>query len=177
MSRKDLFILGSKWIGVYCLALAIGELFKAFPLTFTYVPRLRQSVPLFTLSNWLSFIGPVGYLTIGTYLISGGSYIRDFWFHGDDENSTKNSKDFFDVGIKLYGLYLIAVSIPGCIWLVANALIALSAPPYLSIEDELEGLRSYLPSVLASLGLGMCCLVWSGRVAGLAFRRTETGVP
>jgi hypothetical protein len=175
MSTRDFFNLGSKWIGIYCLALAVGELFKAFPLTFTYIPQLRQSPPGFQVSHWLSFIGPVGFLTIGIYLIRGGLYIRKFVCH-DGEKIIKDSKDFFDVGIKLYGLYLIAGIIPSCIWLIGNVLIVLRAPPYLSVDDELEGIQSYLLPVLTTLGLGMCCFILSSRLTGLAFRRPESSV-
>ncbi len=173
MSIRDFFTLGSKWIGIYCLALAVGELFKAFPLTFTYVPQLRQSPPIFQVSHWLSFLSPI-VLTIGIYLIRSGSYIGDFAFHGDGENTIKDSKDFFDVAIKLYGLYLIAAAIPSCIWLLANVLIVLRAAPYLSVDNEVEGIQSYLLSVLTTLGLGMCCFMLSNRLTGLAFRRRET---
>jgi hypothetical protein len=177
MSIRDFFTLGSKWIGIYCFALAVGELFKAFPLTFTYIPQLRQSPPVFQVSHWLSFLSPIGFLTIGIYLIRGGSYICDFAFHDDGENTIKDSRDFLDVGIKLYGLYLIARAIPSCIWLFANVLIVLRAAPYLSIDNELEGIQSYLLPVLTTLGLGICCFILSSRVTGLAFRRPESSVP
>ena len=177
MSLRDFFTLGSKWIGIYCLALAAGELFKAFPLTFTYIPQLRQSPPVFQVSHWLSFLSPMGFLMIGIYLIRGGSYIRDFAFHGDGENTIEDSKDFFDVAIKLYGLYLIAEVIPSCIWLLANVLIVLRAAPYLSVDNAMEGIQSYLLSALTTLVLGMCCFTLSNRLTGLAFRRRETSVP
>ena len=177
MSTRDFFTLGSKWIGVYCLALAVGELFKAFPLTFTYIPQLRQSPPVFQVAHWLSFLTPMGFLTIGIYLIRSGSYVCEFVFRGDGDNAIKDSKDFFDVGIKLYGLYLIAQAIPGCIWLFGNVLIVLRSPPYLSVDDELKGIQSYLVLVLTTLGLGMCCFILSSRVTGLAFRRAESSVP
>lgn len=177
MSIRDFFTLGSKWIGIYCFALAIDELFKAFPLTVTYVPQLRQSVPLFKLSHWVSFVVPAGFLTVGIYLIRDGSYIRKFAFHGDVENTMKDTKDFFDVAIKLYGLYLIAGAIPSCIWLFANVLIVLRAPPYWSVENELEGIQSYALPVLTTIGLGMCCLIWKSKLTGLAFRRAKSRVP
>jgi hypothetical protein len=177
MSIRDFFTLGSKWIGVYCLALAVGELFKAFPLTFTYVPQLRQSPPVFQASHWLSFLSPIGVLTTGVYLIRDGSHICDFAFHGDGETTIKDSKDFFDVAIKLYGLYLVAGAIPSCIWLLANVLIVLRAAPYLSVDNELEGIQSYLLPVLTTLGLGTCCLILSSRLTGLAFHRAESSAP
>jgi hypothetical protein len=127
----------------------------------------------FQVSHWLSFLSPI-VLTIGIYLIRSGSYIGDFAFHGDGENTIKDSKDFFDVAIKLYGLYLIAAAIPSCIWLLANVLIVLRAAPYLSVDNEVEGIQSYLLSVLTTLGLGMCCFMLSNRLTGLAFRRRET---
>src|ERR671915_2427220 len=117
MSTRDFFTVGSEWIGLYCLAMAVGELFRAFPLPFAYIPQLRQSPPVFQVAHWLSFLSPIGFLTIGIYLIRDGSYIRKFAFHGNVENTINGSKDFFDVGIKLYGLYLIARTIPSCVWL------------------------------------------------------------
>ncbi len=155
-------------------AMAVGELFKAFPLTFTYIPQLRQSPPLFQVSHWLSFLSPVGFLTIGIYLIRDGSYIRKFAFHGDVENTIKSSKDFFDVGIKLYGLYLIARTIPSCVWLLANILIVLRAAPYMSVDNELEGIQAYLLPVLTALGLGTFFLIWSSRLTGLTFRQFQS---
>ncbi len=100
-----------------------------------------------------------------------------FAFHGDGETTIKDSKDFFDVAIKLYGLYLVAGAIPSCIWLIANVLIVLRAPPYLSVDDELEGIQSYLLPVLTTLGLGTCCLILSSRLTGLAFHRAESSAP
>jgi hypothetical protein len=177
MSIREFFTLGSKWIGIYCLALAVGELFKAFPLTFTYMPQLRQSSPVFQVSHWRLFISPIGFLTIGIYLIRGGSYIRDFALHGNSENPVKDSKEFFNTSIKLYGLYLIAGTIPICIWLIANVLIVLRAAPYLSVDSELEGIQSNLLPVLATLGLGIYCLIGSNKVTGLVFRRPVIRLP
>jgi len=177
MSREEFYSLGSRLIGIYCIASTIQELFRAFPLTFTYVPQLRQSVPLFTFSHWLSFVGPIGFLTVGIYLIRDGSYIHKFAFHDEVENSIRDSRDFFDVGIKLYGLYLTAGILPSCIWLLANILIVLRAAPYLSVENELESIQSNVLPVLTTLGFGTCGLVCSGILTKLVFRRHQSSAP
>jgi len=108
-------------------------------------------------------MGFIGFLTVEIFLIRHGSYILKFAFQGDLESTIEDSKDFFDAAIKLYGLYLIAGTIPVCVWLLANALIALGAPPYMSVDDELDRIKSYLLSVLTTPGLGMCGVFWSSR--------------
>jgi hypothetical protein len=173
MSAGNFFTLGTKWIGVYCLAQAAGELFDIFSLTFADIPELRRSLPRFQWSHWLSILGPAAFLTIGIYLIRGGSYVRKFALRSDAERIIRDSKDFFDVAIKLYGVYFVAGSVPSCVWVLANVLIVLRSAPYLSVSNEMEAIRSYLPPVLTTIGLGMCCLIWSSRFTGLAFRRSR----
>jgi hypothetical protein len=171
MSKNDLFTLGLKWIGVYCLVLAAGELFEMFPIAFIYASHLRKALPGFEFSHWLSAIGPIGFLTIGIYLMRGGTYIQNLVFHRNGQDMIGDSRSIVDVGIKLFGIFLIAASVPGCVWVCANVLIVLRAAPYLSVEDELERIRLYLVPVLSSTGLGICCVVWGSTLAGLAFRR------
>ena len=173
MSRNELFTLGLKWIGVYCLAAAVGELFELFPITFNYAPHLRRSVPGFKMSEWISLIGPVGFLIIGAYLIRDGSYIRNRAFQQDNWINVASPRAFLDSGLKLYGVYVIAGSLPGFFWIAANALIVLRAAPYLSMENEVEGIRSYLLPVLSAIGLGICCFAYSRNLSGIAFRVAE----
>jgi hypothetical protein len=177
MSRRDLFLLGSKWIGIYYLGLAAGELFRAFPLTFTYAPELRQSVVGFTVSHWLSFVGPIGFIALGIFLIRQNSYILKFVFEDDSANIIENSTDFAEIFVKVYGLYLVAGAIPSCIWLLANALIVLGAAPYLSVEDQLGGIRTHLLPILTTVGLGLYCFVWSRKLVGFAFHRLNQSAP
>jgi len=153
MSIRDFFYFGEQMDWVYCLALAVGELFKAFPLNI-HLRSAASTIAASFPSVALAIIPKsIGVLTTGVYLIRDGSHICDFAFHGDGETTIKDSKDFFDVAIKLYGLYLVAGAIPSCIWLIANVLIVLRAAPYLSVDDELEGIQSYLLPVLTTLGL------------------------
>ncbi|TMA88217.1 MAG: hypothetical protein E6J74_27835 [Deltaproteobacteria bacterium] len=173
MSKNESFTLGLKWIGVYCLALAVGELFEFFPITFNYAPQLLRAVPGFKVSEWMSLMGPVGFSVIGAYLIRDGSYIQTIAFRHDNRFDVSGPRAFLDLGLKLYGVYVIAGSLPSFLWIAANVLIVLRAAPYLSVENELEGIRSYLLPVLSTIGLGICCFAYSRKLSGVAFRVPE----
>src|SRR5215470_7204646 len=112
MTIRDAFTLGSKWIGVYCLAGAVGDLFKIFSLTATYDSRL-----IFEWSGWLSLVRPTAFLTMGIYLLRNDFYLRQFALHESDDRSIENSQDFFEISVRLFGLYLIARVIPTCLWI------------------------------------------------------------
>ena len=165
MTNGEAFTLGTKWIGVYCLTGAVGGLFEVFPLKAT-----RESLLYFQWSGWLSLVGPVVFLTMGIYLLKGDFYLRNSALNDNDSRSVENSQGFFDVFTKLIGLYLIAGVIPTCLWILGNVLMVLRSDPFMSVENELDAIRSNTVSCLATLLLGAFCLLWIGRFIGLIFR-------
>jgi hypothetical protein len=164
MTNGEVFSLGTKWIGVYCLAGVTGGLFVIFPLTAT-----PNSFLVFEWSGALSLIHPAVFLTMGIYLLKDGSYLRKLALH-DNDGRIKNSQDFFDIAVRLFGLYQIVGIIPDCLWILANVLIVLRAEPILSVRKEMEAIQSNAVSSLATLLLGVSCLLWIGRFTGLIFR-------
>src|ERR1051325_8662410 len=164
MTNGEAFTLGTKWIGVYCLAGAVGGLFEIFPLRAT-----PESLLVFEWSGASSLIHPAGFLTMGIYLLKDGSHLRKFAFH-DNSRPIENSQDFFDVAVRLFGLYLIVGIIPDCLWILANVLTVLRADAVLSVDDQIEAIQSNAASSLATLLLGVFCLLWIDKFIGLIFR-------
>ena len=173
MNKNEFFTLGLKWIGVYCLTAAVGQLFELFPVTLEYATHLRRTVPGMTASGWLAVIGPAGFAFVGVYLIKDGSFIRYKAFRDRYEFDVSTRIALLDSGLKLFGVYLVAGSLPGFLWVAANVLIVLRAAPYLSVENEMEGIRDYLLLVLSTIGFGICCFVYSRKLSGIAFRVSE----
>jgi hypothetical protein len=165
MSPKDFFTVGLKLIGVYCLALAIEDLFHIVPYS---SPLIQREVTLIS-SQWLALIIPAVLMLLGLYFIKDGSYVLDFVLR-DDAGDQPVSGDFFTTGIKLYGSYLIVSSISPCLWIVINVAVLFFAPSYLSTDSELNNIKSNLVPCVTTIGLAIYCLLRSKSITHLAFR-------
>lgn len=170
MSKKDSLTLGSKLIGLYCLALGIAAWFKVFPAEFIRAGQLAQTDAIFRVSQWTSLISPVVLMFLGLYLIKDGSYVRDFAFRCDDEAPIEDPRDFFALGVQLYGAYLIVSWISTCLWIIFHLVMVLFASSYSSTETELDGIKTFFLPCLSAIALGICCVFWGKSFTRLAFR-------
>ena len=166
MSEKDFFTIGLKLIGVYCLALAIENLFHIVPYS---SPLTQREVTLIS-SQWLALIIPAVLMLLGLYLIKDGSYVIDFVLRDDAGDQPMVSGDFFTLGVKLYGSYLIVGSISPCLWILINVVVLFFAPSYLSTDTELDNIKSKLAPCVTTIGLAIYCLLRSKSITRLAFR-------
>jgi hypothetical protein len=169
VSKKQIFTLGLKWLGIYCLALAIENLFGFSSGEFVRTRELAQTDGFFRLSQWLSLTGPVALSVLAFYLIKDGTYVRE-WVCRDEPDELMNLNGVFGVTVQLYGAYLVVNSIPNCFGLIPNVITVLFAPSYLSTSSESEIIRSTGISTIVTVSIGLCCVLREKNLTRFTFR-------
>lgn len=169
MDPKEIFVLGVKLIGVYCLALAIERAFM-IPWGFIRVEQLDNSVAIYKFLPWIPLITPILLGLLGRYLILDGRCIHDVVFSQDI--AIGKTESLFNLGLALYGVLILAGSIPLVINVVSKIGVVLLTPPYVSTEIEMDGIKSDLLPTLATIGLAFVCLRNGRYFTRLAFHRS-----
>jgi hypothetical protein len=170
MTKKQLFAVGLKLVGVYSMSLAIEVLFDFSSAEFIRTRNLAQTDDIFRIAQWFSFSAPIALSFVALNLISDGSYVQNFLFRAEVDE-VMDVPTFFRVIIKLYGIYLVVSSIPDCLGTISNALTVMYAPGYLSTSAELNAIRSYGTSTLITLVLGFWCGLKEKSLVQLALRQ------
>jgi len=168
MTEKQIFTVGLKWVGVYSLSLAIEVLFDYSYPEFIRSANLAQTDAIFRVSQWFSLLQPLASLVAGLLLIKHRLSLEDA-LYCDHGNEHLDFKGFFQVVVKLYGTYLIVISIPECVGIISNSIMVGYAPGYLSTSVESNAIRSEGVSVLATLAIGMWCILKEKSLSRIAF--------
>jgi hypothetical protein len=169
MTKKQVFAVGLKLVGVYSLSLAIEVLFDFSSTEFVRKGNLAQTDGIFRIAQWFSLLEPLALSVIGLYLIKDGSYVQKLLFR-DEADELMDLPTFFQVAVKLYGTYLVVSSIPNCLEIISIVLSVSYAPGYLSTSRESDAIRSYGISTLVTIALGLWCGLREKSITRLVFR-------
>ncbi len=162
MSRRAFFEVASALLGVYFIVSG----FSALPMMLNY-PGLHEASVFQQLLIWG---GPVLYVLAGLCLISKSRTLAS-WLFTLDEAEAKNSgqtfrlSQYFEVGVRLLGLYYLVGSLPSVVRVAVDVK-----------EAGLVGLeiRSALSTILW-LVASLVMLLKSGWLAGMLYADADSG--
>jgi hypothetical protein len=171
MDLRYYFVLGSKLIGLYCLVLALIYFVPVVPSFFGQGYQ-REEAGYYRII-YLSFIlTPILLAAFGLYLVRGGDFIHDLAFPENSTTSTIGMEHLFTLGIKLYGVFLVAGSIPHLLKLLSNYVFVANLPYNFSntVADNI-GIRTDFMPYLASMILGVYFVLRGETITRIAFRK------
>jgi len=178
MKLRYYFILGSRLIGLYCLVLALLYFLPVIPSFFVTSARSGEEADYYRIIHVFLVLTPVLLTIVGLYLIRGGAFIHGVAFpENDTASSVSRMEDLFTLGIKLYGVFLAAASIPHLLKLLANYIVVANSPYDFAgtVADLVGGIETDFVPYLVSMLLGLYFVVWGETITRLAFwkRREE----
>jgi hypothetical protein len=168
MKTATLRNLGIKFIGLYCAASGLSEWFDSMMIVLDYSDSGVAWESILRVGRWFSLFTPVVLILFGLYLIKDGVLVKNFAFR-DVRNELSDSKQIFETGLGLLGVFMIASTISSVLSILINLGIVIFAPVYLSVSTELDFVKFNLISCLASVGLGVECVRKRESLSRMAF--------
>lgn len=175
MNQREWFILGSKLVGVYCLALAVPTFITHISTAFIPIGYPEDMARIYKVYGFLLILAPVLLALFGFYLIKSGAIVHDLAYPGG-RSEELNTEALFTIGIKVYGVYLLAGSVVEGLKITSTYIFVSNAPAYMSTVQELYGLQTNLLPTIGSAVLAIYFLFSGQRLARLAaagVRKTE----
>ncbi|MSP38150.1 MAG: hypothetical protein EXR70_06635 [Deltaproteobacteria bacterium] len=154
MSQQQLFELGSKFIGLYCMVMSVPNLVSGvleiiLPKA-TREPRLDSFTSLSSVIFTLSFLLLSG---IGLFVFRRADVVRKFAFAGDDQVYDSKLEEPFAIGVKLFGAFLFLRTLPRFLRQLSQYIFivnsSLDFPPVAS--PLMERLTNFLPDLVSLL--------------------------
>lgn len=164
MTEKDYFQVGAKLIGLYCLVLMLPVLLGVLSTIIviagnTSDPLGVQHIPLFA--------SPILMVALGVYLLKSRAFAHRISFEGIGGMSNSKLPEYFTVGTKLYGVFLIVGTIPSFLTLLANFLFVVNQRVrYADIVTAATGLKTNFVPDLAMIIFGIF-LLFKGEIVTL----------
>ncbi len=177
MELKYYFVLGSKLIGLYFLVVAVVYLVSVVPSMVGSSSYPQEEASYYRTIYFLTFLTPVLLVIIGYYLIRSGTFVHDLAFPKDRLNTSRGMEALFTLGIKLYGVFLVADSIPKLLRLISNYIFVFNSPyDYSDTVADFLGIKTNFLPYLATMILGFYFLVWGSSVTRLAFFKSRDAI-
>jgi hypothetical protein len=176
MDLRYYFVLGSKLIGLYCLVLALIYFVPIVPSFFAKSVYQQEEAGYYRIIYLAFVLTPILLAAVGLYLIRGGGFIHDLAFPENSTTSTIEMEHLFTLGIKLYGVFLAAGSIPHLLKLLSNYIFVANLPYDFSntVADNM-GIKTDFMPYLASMILGVYFVLRGGTITRLAFWKPREG--
>jgi hypothetical protein len=175
MDQKDYFQLGAKLIGLYCLILALPVLLGILPTVIAVAGNSPKVSEQFGVQQLPVFASPILLAILGVYLLKSQAFVDRICLNGIDNVSSSKLPEYFTVGAKLYGVFLIVGTLPTFLNLLGNFLFAFN---YLSDMTTGEaGLRINFVPDLAMIGFGIFLLLKGETITSWAFPSAKDDDP
>jgi hypothetical protein len=157
MTQKDHFQVGAKLIGLYFLMLALPIFLGIFPMVIAVTSSSPKVSDQFGVQHLPLFASPILVAVLGLYLLKSHRLVHRVFFEDGQHIRTSGLPEYFTVGAKLYGVFLIVGTLPTFLKLLGNFLFAFN---YLSDMTTGEaGLRINFVPDLAMIGFGLFLLL------------------
>lgn len=165
-NQKDYFIIGSKLLGIYCLALALSNTIWAIELLFEPLPYGTGYQQYELIQSITSWIIPLFYVSLGVYLIRSSSALYKL-IYSNQSAIRSGLKNKFMLFQKFLGLYLIITAIRGFskilssifVYFITSSYLFSSIPNNLLYWDRLDSVATILLGVYLLLD-GRLFLKW-----------------
>jgi len=161
MNQNQYFQIGAKLIGLYYLVMAMISIVSILPAFFA-VPRARGTFYGIKFSYVPLLIVPVLLAVVALFLIRGSSFARYVELESGSSQTSAKMAEFFTVGAKLYGIYLIIGNLQNFARVLSNYLWLISDPsPYSSrgLAAEATGIGTNFFPQLVSIMFGILLLL------------------
>jgi len=174
MNQKDYFQAGAKLIGLYSLVLVLPVLLAILPTVITVASNSTQVSDQFGVQHLPLIASPILLAALGFYLLKSQVFVHRMFFKESESVSSSKLPEYFTVGAKLCGVFLVVGTIPSFLQLLANFLFVLNqASPHADIAIDATGLKTNFVPGLAMIGFGIF-LVLKGEIVTLwAFPSSE----
>lgn len=167
MNQREWFILGSKLVGLYCLALAVPTFITHGSAIFIPAGYPEDMARMYRVYGFLMILTPVLLGLFGFYLIKNGAIVHQLAYPGGASGGL-DTEGLFTIGIKVYGVYLLAGSTVEGLKIISGYIFVSNAPAYMSTVQELYGLQTNLLPTLGSAALAIFFLLGGQSLARLA---------
>jgi hypothetical protein len=170
MELRYYFVLRSKLIGLYYLVLALPYFVALVPSFFAKSPYPHEGADYYRIIKFLLILTPVLLTVIGLYLIRSGAFVHDLAFPDNNPTPSIGMEALFTLGIKLYGVFLVAGSIPNLLKLLSNYIFVANSPyDFSDTVADMIGIKTDFLPYLASMILGLYFVVSGETITRLAF--------
>jgi len=173
MTQKDYFQVGAKLIGLYFMMLALPIFLGIFPMVIAVTSSSEKVSDQFGVQHLPLFASPILVAVLGLYLLKSHRFVHRVFFEDGQHIRTSGLPEYFTVGAKLYGVFLIVGTLPTFLKLLGNFLFAFN---YLSHADMITGeagLRINFVPDLAMIGFGIFLLFKAEIITAWAFPSGE----
>jgi hypothetical protein len=167
MAWKDRFEIGLKLLGVYCLLVALEQAVIDIPQQLKMLSEWGQLHAVFKVSALMSMLIPLIMMVLGFYLIRDG---RGLHAIPKTEQCLHESAKWAALGLVLFGFYLLISVVPDILRVIADLLVVLQAPAYVSRDGAARLLQSNLLSTILTIALGLVCVFRRESAATLALK-------
>ncbi|MFQ5874109.1 MAG: hypothetical protein ACE5JL_09945 [Dehalococcoidia bacterium] len=167
MDQREWFILGSKLVGVYCLALAVPTIITHTSGVFIPANLPEDMAQSYRIYAFLLILTPLLLALFGFYLIKSGAILHELAYPGGRSREL-DAEGLFTIGIKVYGVYLLAGSMVEGLKILSSYIFVSGAPAYMDTGQEWYDLQIRLLPTIGSAVLAMFFLVWGQSLARLA---------
>ena len=169
MSEKRLFEVGAKLLGLYALVLVLPALLGITSLINMFF-KFPDERGRFGLEYIPLLANPILLAAFGVYLLKSRTFV-DHVFSQESENvSASQSAEYFIIGIKLYGIYLLVGTISGFLKVVANLFFVTTDPHRTA---GLLGMNIDILSYLSVIAFGLALLFKGEILASWVFPFSE----
>jgi hypothetical protein len=174
MDLRYYFVLGSKLIGLYCLVLALIYFVPIIPSFFVKTIYQQEEAGYYRIIYLAFILTPIFLAGLGLYLIRDGGFIHDLAFPQNNTTATIEMEHLFTLGIKLYGVFLAADSIPHLLKLLSNYIFVVNLPyDFSQTAADHIGMKTDFMPYLASLILGGYFVLKGETITRVAFRKSS----
>lgn len=154
MTDRDLFFLGCKLFGLYCLVLGIPYILAIIPLFFPQPEVAEEYSRILRISKIVSFLIPAIYISGGFYLIKDSNFLYELAYRG----KIKQESDFGGkilVFIKMLGLFLVVDFFPDVLNQMSEFLIRINTPKVYDFFSQSHFTISHGISSIGSMIFGI----------------------
>jgi hypothetical protein len=110
---------------------------------------------------------PVLLALFGFYLIKSGSIVHEFAYPGAGSGEL-DTEAFFTIGMKVYGVYLLAGSMVEGLKILSSYIFVSNASAYMGTGQELYGWQTQLLPTIGSTVLAIYFIFWGQSLTRLA---------
>jgi len=173
MTDRELFFLGCKLFGLYCLVLGFPYIIAIIPLFFPQPEVPEGYRQILRISKVVSFLIPIIYISGGFYLIKDSNFLYELAYRGKINHASDFSGKIL-VFIKMLGLFLVVDFFPDVLKQISEFLISINTPKVFDLFSQSNFTISHGISSIGSMIFGIYLFI-SGKYFERMFISKDIG--
>ena len=156
MEQRHVFEIGARLLGLYFLVLVFPYVFTGITQAVILLGTTGQVFARDKLHDTLSLVSDLLQVVIGLCLLKGAYFIRRIAFQEQESTLTSPMKEFFTVGVKLFGVFLAVRTISSFMRALSYFLFIATSPSD-SVDTAIfvMGSKAYFVPQLVSILFGV----------------------